>query len=344
MPDIHLMESDEVIVFDNLTSKLSIIVYANDKDDSYDLALSRINQIEEIINTAHISNINDLSINNESQLASSEFGEQAFCEAVDKIKNYIFEGDVMQVVLSQRLVKNFTIPPISLYRVLRSINPSPYMFFYHLDDHFIVGASPEILVRLENKKVTVRPIAGTRPRGHDFQKDKDLERDLLNDPKEIAEHIQLMDLGRNDIGRVSKPGTVKVTDNMKIERYSHVMHIVSNVEGEIQKNLSPLDVLRATFPAGTVSGAPKVRAMEIINELEKTKRGVYAGAVGYIGFDGTLDVAIAIRTAVIKEKKLYVQAGAGVVADSIAKNEWDETNDKAKAVIRAAEIAEKDFS
>jgi anthranilate synthase component 1 len=218
------------------------------------------------------------------------------------------------------------------------------MFFYHLDDHFIVGASPEILVRLENNKVTVRPIAGTRPRGQDFQQDQDLERDLLNDPKEIAEHIQLMDLGRNDIGRVSKPGTVKVTDNMKIERYSHVMHIVSNVEGEIQNNLSPLDVLRATFPAGTVSGAPKVRAMEIINELEKTKRGVYAGAVGYIGFDGTLDVAIAIRTAVIKEKKLYVQAGAGVVADSIAKNEWDETNNKAKAVIRAAEIAEKDFS
>ena len=218
------------------------------------------------------------------------------------------------------------------------------MFFHHLDDHYIVGASPEILVRLENNKVTVRPIAGTRPRGQDFQQDQDLERDLLNDPKEIAEHIQLMDLGRNDIGRVSKPGTVKVTDNMKIERYSHVMHIVSNVEGEIQNSLSPLDVLRATFPAGTVSGAPKVRAMEIINELEKTKRGVYAGAVGYIGFDGTLDVAIAIRTAVIKEKKLYVQAGAGVVADSIAKNEWDETNDKAKAVIRAAEIAEKDFS
>jgi anthranilate synthase component 1 len=344
LPDIHLMETDEVIVFDNLTSKLSIVVYANEKDDSYDQALARINRIEEIINSAHISNKNDVSMNNEPQLASSEFGEQAFYDAVDKIKNYILEGDVMQVVLSQRLVKNFAIPPISLYRVLRSINPSPYMFFYHLDDHYIVGASPEILVRLENNKVTVRPIAGTRPRGQDFQQDQDLERDLLNDPKEIAEHIQLMDLGRNDIGRVSKPGTVKVTDNMKIERYSHVMHIVSNVEGEIQNNLSPLDVLRATFPAGTVSGAPKVRAMEIINELEKTKRGVYAGAVGYIGFDGTLDVAIAIRTAVIKEKKLYVQAGAGVVADSIAKNEWDETNNKAKAVIRAAEIAEKDFS
>jgi len=338
------MESDEVIVFDNLTSKLSIVVYANEKDDSYDQALARINRIEEIIHSANISNKNDVSMNYESQLASSEFGEQAFYDAVDKIKNYILEGDVMQVVLSQRLVKNFSIPPISLYRVLRSINPSPYMFFYHLDDHFIVGASPEILVRLENNKVTVRPIAGTRPRGQDFQQDQDLERDLLNDPKEIAEHIQLMDLGRNDIGRVSKPGSVKVTENMKIERYSHVMHIVSNVEGEIQKHLSPLDVLRATFPAGTVSGAPKVRAMEIINELEKTKRGVYAGAVGYIGFDGTLDVAIAIRTAVIKEKKLYVQAGAGVVADSIAKNEWDETNNKAKAVIRAAEIAEKDFS
>ena len=304
LPDVHLMESDEVIVFDNLTSKLSIVVYANEKNDSYDHALARINQIEEIINSAHISNKNDVAMNNEPQLACSEFGEQAFYDAVDKIKNYILEGDVMQVVLSQRLVKNFALPPISLYRVLRSINPSPYMFFYHLDDHYIVGASPEILVRLENNNVTVRPIAGTRPRGQDFQQDQDLERDLLNDPKEIAEHIQLMDLGRNDIGRLSKPGTVKVTDNMKIERYSHVMHIVSNVEGEIQNNLSPLDVLRATFPAGTVSGAPKVRAMEIINELEKTKRGVYAGAVGYIGFDGTLDVAIAIRTAVIKEKKL----------------------------------------
>ena len=249
----------------------------------------------------------------------------------------------MQVVLSQRMVKKFQLPAISLYRVLRSINPSPYMFFYHFDDYFIVGASPEILVRLENDTVTVRPIAGTRPRGENSQLDKALEKDLLNDPKEIAEHIQLMDLGRNDIGRVAQPGSVSVTDKMTIERYSHVMHIVSNVEGLIQENLSPMDVLKATFPAGTVSGAPKVRAMEIINELESTKRGVYAGAVGYIGYDGTLDVAIAIRTGVIKSGKLYVQAGAGVVADSIAKNEWDETNNKAKAVLRAAEIAEKDF-
>src|SRR5210317_1077738 len=344
LPDIHLMESDEVIVFDNLTGKLSIVVYANDDLASYEHAINRLTKIELMI---------ELQLKNENAhskkkvydvKADSEFGEKNFHQAVDKIKEYIVEGDVMQVVLSQRMVKKFQLPAISLYRVLRSINPSPYMFFYHFDDYFIVGASPEILVRLENDTVTVRPIAGTRPRGENSQLDKALEKDLLNDPKEIAEHIQLMDLGRNDIGRVSKPGTVKVTDNMKIERYSHVMHIVSNVEGDIQNNLSPLDVLRATFPAGTVSGAPKVRAMEIINELEKTKRGVYAGAVGYIGFDGTLDVAIAIRTAVIKEKKLYVQAGAGVVADSIAKNEWDETNNKAKAVIRAAEIAEKDFS
>jgi anthranilate synthase component 1 len=235
-------------------------------------------------------------------------------------------------------------PPIFLYRALRSLNPSPYMFYYHFDDHFVIGASPEILVRLEMDKVTVRPIAGTRPRGWNVENDKELEIELLNDPKEIAEHIQLMDLGRNDIGRVSLPGTVKVTEKMKIERYSHVMHIVSNVEGKIQKNLSAIDVLRATFPAGTVSGAPKVRAMEIINELESTKRGVYAGAVGYIGYDGKLDVAIAIRTGVVKNQKLYVQAGAGVVSDSKPKNEWDETNNKAKAILRAAEIAEKDFS
>ena len=343
LPDIHLMESDEVIVFDNLTGKLSIVVYANDDLSSYEHAINRLTKIELMIES-QLKNENAQSKKNiEETLADSEFGEKNFHQAVDKIKEYIVEGDVMQVVLSQRMVKKFQLPAISLYRVLRSINPSPYMFFYHFDDYFIVGASPEILVRLENDTVTVRPIAGTRPRGENSQLDKALEKDLLNDPKEIAEHIQLMDLGRNDIGRVSQPGSVSVTDKMTIERYSHVMHIVSNVEGLIQENLSPMDVLKATFPAGTVSGAPKVRAMEIINELESTKRGVYAGAVGYIGYDGTLDVAIAIRTGVIKSGKLYVQAGAGVVADSIAKNEWDETNNKAKAVLRAAEIAEKDF-
>ena len=343
LPDIHLMESDEVIVFDNLTGKLSIVVYANDELSSYEHAINRLTKIELMIES-QLKNENAQSKKNiEETLADSEFGEKNFHQAVNKIKEYIVEGDVMQVVLSQRMVKKFQLPAISLYRVLRSINPSPYMFFYHFDDYFIVGASPEILVRLENDTVTVRPIAGTRPRGENSQLDKALEKDLLNDPKEIAEHIQLMDLGRNDIGRVSQPGSVSVTDKMTIERYSHVMHIVSNVEGLIQENLSPIDVLKATFPAGTVSGAPKVRAMEIINELESTKRGVYAGAVGYIGYDGTLDVAIAIRTGVIKSGKLYVQAGAGVVADSIAKNEWDETNNKAKAVLRAAEIAEKDF-
>jgi anthranilate synthase component 1 len=343
LPDIHLMESDEVIVFDNLTGKLSIVVYANDDISSYDHAINRLTNIELMIESQLKNEDAQSKKKVDDVKAESEFGEKNFHQAVDKIKEYIVEGDVMQVVLSQRMVKNFKLPAISLYRVLRSINPSPYMFFYHFDDYFIVGASPEILVRLENDTVTVRPIAGTRPRGENSQLDKDLEKDLLNDPKEIAEHIQLMDLGRNDIGRVSQPGSVVVTDKMTIERYSHVMHIVSNVEGSIQENLSPMDVLKATFPAGTVSGAPKVRAMEIINELESTKRGVYAGAVGYIGYDGTLDVAIAIRTGVIKSGKLFVQAGAGVVADSIAKNEWDETNNKAKAVLRAAEIAEKDF-
>jgi anthranilate synthase component 1 len=343
LPDIHLMESDEVIVFDNLTGKLSIVVYANDDISSYDHAINRLTNIELMIES-QLKNENAQSKKSvDDAKADSEYGEKNFHQAVDKIKEYIVEGDVMQVVLSQRMVKEFQLPAISLYRVLRSINPSPYMFFYHFNDYFIVGASPEILVRLENATVTVRPIAGTRPRGENSQLDKDLEKDLLNDPKEIAEHIQLMDLGRNDIGRVSRPGSVVVTDKMTIERYSHVMHIVSNVEGSIEENLSPMDVLRATFPAGTVSGAPKVRAMEIINELESTKRGVYAGAVGYIGYDGALDVAIAIRTGVIKSGKLFVQAGAGVVADSIAKNEWDETNNKAKAVLRAAEIAEKDF-
>ena len=343
LPDIHLMESDEVIVFDNLTGKLSIVVYANDDLLSYDCAINRLRNIELMIESQLKNEDAQSKKKVDDVKAESEFGEKNFHQAVGKIKEYIVEGDVMQVVLSQRMVKKFQLPAISLYRVLRSINPSPYMFFYHFDNYFIVGASPEILVRLENDTVTVRPIAGTRPRGENSQLDKDLEKDLLNDPKEIAEHIQLMDLGRNDIGRVSQPGSVVVTDKMTIERYSHVMHIVSNVEGSIQENLSPMDVLKATFPAGTVSGAPKVRAMEIINELESTKRGVYAGAVGYIGYDRTLDVAIAIRTGVIKSGKLFVQAGAGVVADSIAKNEWDETNNKAKAVLRAAEIAEKDF-
>ena len=266
--------------------------------------------------------------------------ESDFKAAVERAKRYIYEGDIMQVVLSQRTSKPFNASPLSLYRALRSLNPSPYMFFYHFDDFHVVGASPEILVRLEGDAVTVRPIAGTRPRGKNLKEDAELAADLLADPKELAEHVMLMDLGRNDIGRVAQTGTVKVTEKMQIENYSHVMHIVSNVEGKLKPELTAIDVLRATFPAGTVSGAPKIRAMEIIDELEISKRGVYAGAVGYLGFNGDMDLAIAIRTGVIKDGQLHVQAGAGIVADSIPQNEWIETENKAKALLRAAEIAE----
>ena len=272
--------------------------------------------------------------------ATSEFGEANFKAAVKKAQQYILDGDIMQVVLSQRMSQDFTAPPLSLYRALRSLNPSPYMFYYDMGDHHVVGASPEILVRLENGTVTSRPIAGTRPRGNTREEDLALAEELLADPKERAEHVQLMDLGRNDVGRVAQIGTVKVTDNMMIERYSHVMHIVSNVEGKLKPNMDAIDVLKATFPAGTVSGAPKIRAMEIIDELEPSKRGIYAGAVGYLGFNGDMDVAIAIRTGVIKNNKLYVQAGAGIVADSVPQSEWVETQNKAKAVIRAAEMVQ----
>ena len=244
------------------------------------------------------------------------------------------------VVLSQRMSQQFSAPPLSLYRALRSLNPSPYMFYYDMGDHHVVGASPEILVRLENGTVTARPIAGTRPRGKTREQDIALAEELLADPKERAEHVQLMDLGRNDVGRVAVTGSVKVTDNMMIERYSHVMHIVSNVEGKLKPGMDAIDVIKATFPAGTVSGAPKVRAMEIIDELEPSKRGIYAGAVGYLGFNGDMDVAIAIRTGVIKNNMLYVQAGAGIVADSVPESEWMETQNKARAVLRAAELVQ----
>jgi anthranilate synthase component 1 len=275
---------------------------------------------------------------------TSEFGEEEFKAAVRKAKQYIIDGDVMQVVLSQRMSKPYAASPLALYRALRTLNPSPYMFFFDFGDFQVVGASPEILVRLEDengkRKVTARPIAGTRKRGATPQEDATLAADLLADQKERAEHLQLLDLGRNDVGRVAKVGTVKVTDSYLIERYSHVMHIVSNVEGELKDDEGPVSVLKATFPAGTVSGAPKVRAMEIIDELEPTKRGVYAGAVGYLGFNGDMDLAIAIRTAVLKGGRIYVQAGAGIVADSDPDSEWQETLNKAKAQLRAAEMAE----
>jgi anthranilate synthase component 1 len=270
----------------------------------------------------------------------SEFGQDAFMAAVERAKRYIFDGDIMQVVLSQRISMPFSASPLALYRALRALNPSPYMFYFDLGGFQVVGASPEILVRLEAGIVTLRPIAGTRPRGKTPEEDLALEQDLLADPKERAEHLMLMDLGRNDVGRVASVGTVQVTENMVVERYSHVMHIVSNVEGRLRPGLDAIAVLRATFPAGTVSGAPKVRAMEIIDELEPTRRGIYAGAVGYLGFDGNMDLAIAIRTAVIRDGTLFVQAGAGIVADSVPLSEWTETQNKARALLRAAEMAQ----
>ncbi len=336
VPDVLLMVSEELAVVDNLSGKLYFIVYANPEEaNAYNNARTRLaDLIKRLRQSVAIPESHPMPANE----AVSEFGEANFKEAVEKAKRYIFDGDIMQVVLSQRMSQPFAAPPLSLYRALRSLNPSPYMFYYDMGDHHVVGASPEILVRLEDGTVTARPIAGTRPRGKTREQDLALAEELLADPKERAEHVQLMDLGRNDVGRVAQTGTVKVTDNMMIERYSHVMHIVSNVEGKLKPGMDAIDVLKATFPAGTVSGAPKVRAMEIIDELEPSKRGIYAGAVGYLGFNGDMDVAIAIRTGVIKNNMLYVQAGAGIVADSVPESEWMETQNKARAVLRAAEI------
>ncbi|MGB7814779.1 MAG: anthranilate synthase component I [Methylotenera sp.] len=337
-PDVLLMVSEEIAVVDNLSGKLYFIVYANPGDaNAYENAHTRSSElVAKLRKTVAIPE----SAPTAKTQASSEFGEDNFKAAVKRAQQYILDGDIMQVVLSQRMTQEFSAPPLSLYRALRSLNPSPYMFYYDMGDHHVVGASPEILVRLDDGVVTSRPIAGTRPRGKTREQDLALAEELLADPKERAEHVQLMDLGRNDVGRVAQIGTVKVTDNMMIERYSHVMHIVSNVEGKLKPGLDAIDVLKATFPAGTVSGAPKVRAMEIIDELEPSKRGIYAGAVGYLGFNGDMDVAIAIRTGVIKDNMLYVQAGAGIVADSVPLSEWIETQNKAKAVLRAAELVQ----
>ncbi|MEQ1816408.1 MAG: anthranilate synthase component I [Nitrosomonas sp.] len=337
-PDVLLLLSEELAVVDNLSGKLYLIVYVNpENENAYQFGGNRLKTLLAKLRQS-ITIPTEQSVT--SGAAISEFPEADFKAAVERAKRYIYDGDIMQVVLSQRTSKPFNASPLSLYRALRSLNPSPYMFFYHLDDFHIVGASPEILVRLEGDTVTVRPIAGTRPRGKNIKEDAELAADLLADPKELAEHVMLMDLGRNDIGRVAQTGTVVVTEKMQIENYSHVMHIVSNVEGKLKPELTAVDVLRATFPAGTVSGAPKVRSMEIIDELEISKRGIYAGAVGYLGFNGDMDLAIAIRTGVIKDGQLHVQAGAGIVADSIPQNEWIETQNKAKALLRAAEIAE----
>ncbi|MCU7881278.1 MAG: anthranilate synthase component I [Candidatus Thiodiazotropha sp. (ex Lucinoma aequizonata)] len=340
-PDILLMLSDEVVVFDNLSGRMFIIVHV-DPTQGGTLA-SAEQRIREQIRAMRQPVPRDACVS-KRQISESDFvsgfTEQGYKQAVERIKQYILEGDCMQVVVSQRLSIPFQSPPLDLYRALRGLNPSPYMYYLNLESFHIVGSSPEILTRLEDGVVTVRPIAGTCRRGHNEEEDRTLEAELLADPKELAEHLMLIDLGRNDTGRVAKIGTVELTDKMIVERYSHVMHIVSNVTGELRDGMSAIDVLRATFPAGTVSGSPKIRAMEIIDELEPVKRGVYSGAVGYLSWNGNMDTAIAIRTAVIKDKTLHIQAGAGVVADSVPDLEWKETMNKGRAVFRAVALAE----
>jgi anthranilate synthase component 1 len=337
-PDILLVVSEEIAIVDNLSGKLSLVVYARSEEpDAYARAQARLAHLVGKLREPVTLPADSVA---SSAPAVSGFGERAYHAAVERAKHYIREGDIMQVVPSQRMSKRYRATPMALYRALRTLNPSPYMFYFDLGDFHVVGASPEILVRLEGDAVTVRPIAGTRRRGATPAEDEALAKELLADAKERAEHIMLVDLGRNDVGRVAQTGTVRVTEQMVIERYSHVMHIVSNVEGKLRPGLRAIDVLRATFPAGTVSGAPKVRAMEIIDELEPVKRGIYAGAVGYLGFHGNMDVAIALRTAVVKDGMLHVQAGGGIVADSQPEAEWQETQNKAKALLRAAEMAE----
>ncbi len=342
-PDILLLVSDEVVVFDNLRGKLYVVVHADPSEaDAYGRAQTRLDDLVaqvQAANPRYRDSAATREVHGEKDFISG-FTREGFEKAVERIKEYIIDGDVMQVVLSQRLSVPFTASPLDLYRALRSLNPSPYLFYYNLGDFYIVGSSPEILVHVEDGMVTVRPIAGTRPRGANEEQDRALEAELLADPKELAEHLMLIDLGRNDIGRVAEVGSVSVTDRMVVERYSHVMHIVSNVTGRLRAGMSPIAALRATFPAGTLSGAPKIRAMEIIDELEPVKRGIYGGAVGYLGWNGNMDTAIAIRTAVIKDGQLNIQAGAGIVADSVPATEWEETMNKGRAIFRAVAMVE----
>ncbi len=340
-PDILLMVSDEVVVFDNLRGSMYLVVYVDPtQGGTLEQGEARIAELIARMEGAAPRRKHDNPRSVEESHFVSGFTETGYKQAVERTKQYILDGDCMQVVLSQRLSIPFHAPPLDLYRALRGLNPSPYMYFIHLGDFHVVGSSPEILVRLEDGEVTVRPIAGTRRRGHTEAEDHALEEELLADPKELAEHLMLIDLGRNDTGRVAQVGTVKLTDKMIVERYSHVMHIVSNVTGQLNEGMSAIDVLRATFPAGTVSGAPKIRAMEIIDELEPVKRGVYSGAVGYLSWNGNMDTAIAIRTAVIQDQTLHIQAGAGIVADSIPELEWKETMNKGRAIFRAVAMAE----
>ncbi len=347
-PDMLLLLSDELAVVDNVFGKLFLVVYADaSQPDGWNVARERLARLRARL-AAPLPEDMLLSPAPESpppapaELTRS-FTEAGFIAAVEKSKEYIFAGDCMQVQISQRTTRRFDPPPIALYRALRGLNPSPYMFYFDFGDHHVVGASPEILVRLSGDVVTVRPIAGTRPRGATPEDDARIADELLADPKERAEHVMLIDLGRNDVGRVAAIGSVRVTEQMAIERYSHVMHIVSNVEGTRAAGVDAIDVFKASFPAGTVTGAPKVRAMEIIDELEPVKRGVYSGSVGYLGFNGDMDVAIAIRTAVVKGGTLHVQAAAGIVADSDPASEWQETLHKSRAVLRAAEVASAEY-
>lgn len=340
LPDIQLLLTEELAVIDNLSGKLYLIVYADTRQpEAYGRARQRLKDLRAMLRRTVDAPVTSGSVRTE---AIRDFSKTDYLAAVARAKEYIMAGDLMQVQIGQRIRKPYVDSPLSLYRALRSLNPSPYMYFYNFGDMQIVGSSPEILVRNETtpdqkKKVTIRPLAGTRPRGATPEQDQQLAAELLADPKEIAEHVMLIDLARNDIGRIADIGSVSVTDKFIIEKYSHVQHIVSNVEGSLKDGMSNLDVLRATFPAGTLSGAPKVRAMEIIDELEPVKRGIYGGACGYLSFGGEMDLAIAIRTGVIKDGMLYAQAAAGIVADSIPEMEWQETENKARAVLRAAE-------
>jgi len=344
-PDIVLMVSEELVIFDNLKGHMQLISLVDPSDpDIYQRTVEalhdRARSLERI--TPQIPDTSTNQPVEESDFVS-EFGEEAFKAAVERIREYTREGDVMQVVLAQRMSLPFASAPVNLYRALRSLNPSPYMYFMDLDEFQIISSSPEILARVENGEITNRPLAGTRRRGHTAEEDKALEEELLADPKEIAEHLMLIDLGRNDVGRVAEVGSVKVTDKFVVERYSHVMHISSNVTGRLQPGRTAMDVLRATLPVGTLSGAPKIRAMEIIDELEPVKRGIYGGAVGYLAWNGNMDTAIAIRTAVIKDGTLYVEAGGGIVTDSISRLEWKESMNKGRAIFRAAALAEGRF-
>ncbi len=347
-PDVLLMVSDEVVVFDNLSGRLYVIVHADpETPGAWARGERRLGELLDALGgglpartpvdgAADMPNGADEP--GEPEFTSS-FPRAEFEAAVERCRKYIYEGDVFQVVISQRMSLPYEAAPLDLYRALRTLNPSPYMYYLDLGDFHIAGASPEILVRLEEGKVTVRPIAGTRRRGENDAQDKSLAAELLSDPKELAEHLMLIDLGRNDVGRVARIGTVKVTDKMTIEKYSHVMHIASNVSGQLGGGLDALDVLKATFPAGTLSGAPKVRAMEIIEGIEPDKRGIYSGAVGYIGWNGNMDTAIAIRTALIKDRTVHIQVGAGIVADSVPASEWEETMNKGRAVLKAVAMA-----